>query len=123
MKYSHDKKAPCLFVVETQCETCASGGKMKKASLSCIIHIPKINLLLYSKLYLISHLKYLLFLSLNVQIRETHMLFYPLSSHRTFSFSQELSLSVFCIERPQGLNTVFGKLLNKMLKISQPLAQ
>lgn len=92
MKYSHDKKAPCLFVVETQCETFASGGKMNKASLSCIIHIPKINLLVYYKFYLISHLKYLPFLSFNVQIGKTHGLFYPLSSHRTLSFSQELSL-------------------------------
>lgn len=47
-----------------------SGGKMNKASLSCIIHIPKINLLVYSKLYLISHLKYLLFLSFNTLIKK-----------------------------------------------------
>lgn len=54
MKYSHDKKAPCLFVVETYRETYASGGKMNKASLSYTLQIPKINLLVYSKLYLIS---------------------------------------------------------------------
>lgn len=72
MKYLHDKKAPCLFVVETQCERCASGGKMNKASLSYTIQIPKINLLVSSKLYLISLPKYLLFLFFNVQIRKAH---------------------------------------------------
>lgn len=92
MKYLHDKKAPCLFVVETQCETSASRGKMNKAPLSYTIQVPKINLLVYSKLYLISHLKYLLFLFFSCADKKDTCVILPSVFKQEFSFSQELSL-------------------------------
>lgn len=98
MKYSHDQRAPCLFVDKMQCETCASRGKINKASLNYVIQIPKINLLVYSKLYLIPHLKYLLFLSFNVQVIKIWLVVGFFIQSRTFSVSSDWT---------ESLNTAF----------------